>query len=217
MRARVISKITLALALLAVTILAASPDLVTTASALVESPTPGSLLANGSLERGVYSPTNNPTAWERRRAESGTGSVFTWEDAVAHSGSKSAKITSPTPSYGAWVQTLTVQPETVYILSGWIKTENLIGVGALSTSGANLSIPEASTRSQARFGTTGWTYVGFRFNSGQNSQVTVAAQAGDPSGFVIGAAWFAALSASYGSTRSRPTRTTWCYTHPRRL
>ena len=56
--------------------------------------------------------------------------------------------------------------------------------------GANLSIIGGYTRSAGIFGTTGWRYASLVFNSGSNTQVTVAARLGMYSGTTTGTAWF---------------------------
>jgi hypothetical protein len=150
---------------------------------------PINILMNGSFEQGDFSPTEAPDFWSQGSYD--PSAVFTWDDTQAYEGSRSVKITSDTPNDAYWLQTIYVQPNTTYVVSGWIKTEN-VGHSAQSVDrGANISIMGYwDWYSTPLFGTNDWTYVSFVFNSGDRTQMTLAARLGYWSGTATGTAWF---------------------------
>jgi len=146
------------------------------------------LLINGGLEDGYYWPEGSPTGWVRDAYN--PQAVFTWDNTQAHTGSRSMKITGPVPSDARWIQTVNVQPETIYVLSGWVKTENVSHTDSLVDAGANLCLYGTWTRTPGLFGTNGWTFVTLLFNSGPDTQITVGARLGYWSGGSSGTVWF---------------------------
>ena len=141
------------------------------------------LLTNGSFETG----DSSPIPWTNGSHE-GTG-TFAWVDS-GFLGGKSVQITAnPNPVTDAWwIQTVTVQPNTDYILSGWIKTEN-VTEGA----GANLGLYNTWTHTEGVWDSEDWTYRTLPFNSGAATEVTVAARLGYWAGVSSGTAWFDGL------------------------
>ncbi len=171
-----------ALTLLAAVAIPAGTVVASTYSASVN------LLVNGSFEEGSYSPTSSPNGWiPDAFASSG---VLTWDNTQAHDGSKSVKITAPLPNDARWIQTVTVQPDTNYLLSGWIKTENVAHSIEAVDAGANLSILGTWTHTDGLIGTHDWTYVSMVFNSGPDTEIMIAPRLGYWSGTTTGTAWF---------------------------
>lgn len=148
------------------------------------------LVSNSSMEEGVYLPTNSPNNWRSDQWDSTLGTVFSWDDRVAHSGSKSVKINSPVANDARWLQDISVQPNTNYILSGWIKTENVEHSGQPVDAGANLTLFNTWTHSEGVYGTTNWQFVQLSFNSGDNLNVTIGGRLGYWGGTTVGTAWF---------------------------
>ena len=146
------------------------------------------LLTNPGFENGSYSPSAAPTGWTRDAWQSGAG--FTWDNTQSYGGSKSVKVEAITANDARWIQTVSVTPNTQYVLSGYIKTVNVAHTSQSQDAGANLSILGGYTSTPALFGTNGWKYVSVVFNSGSNTQVTVAARLGMYSGVTTGTAWF---------------------------
>ncbi|WP_347275599.1 carbohydrate binding domain-containing protein [Candidatus Kuenenia sp.] len=147
------------------------------------------LLLNGSFEDGNFSLTGFPSDWTPDAFD--PSATLIWDNSQAHLGSKSVKIEAPTPNDARWIsQTVTVQPNTNYLVSGWIKTENVAHSSQSVDAGANLSLFGTWTRSEGLFGTNDWTYVSFVFNSGSDTQVTIAARLGYWSGTTTGTVWF---------------------------
>lgn len=146
------------------------------------------MLTNSSFEDGDYATNSAPTGWEREIFNP-AGSLI-WDDSQAHIGSKSVLITSDVPNDASWTQTVAVQPDTDYLVSGWIKTENVTHSTQSVNVGANLSLFGTWTHSAGLVGTHDWTQIGFSFNSGGNTEVTIAARLGYWSGTTTGSAWF---------------------------
>jgi hypothetical protein len=150
--------------------------------------TAANLLVNGGLEDGYYFPDGSPTGWTHEAYN--PQAVFTWDNTQAHTGSHSVKITGPVPSDASWIQTVNVQPDTLYVLSGWIKTENVAHTDQLVDAGANLCLYGTWTRTPGLFGTNNWTYVSMLVNSGSATQLTVGARLGYWAGVAGGTVWF---------------------------
>jgi len=147
-------------------------------------PAPGSLL-NGGFEDGSTAPAQWATeAWASGRT------TFTWDIAHPRSGSRSIKIVSDQEDDARWIQTVVVQSQTDYRLSGCIKTENVAHRPDGTDAGANLSLMGGWIRSEGVFGTSDWTCTSVVFNTGTDTQVTVAARLGFYSGTTTGTAWF---------------------------
>jgi hypothetical protein len=85
-----------------------------------------------------------------------------------------------------WVQTVGVASDSNYFLSGWIRTDGVGPIGSERGAGASLSLFGTWTRSEHLLGTSEWTCNGIRFNSGSDSQVTVAARLGHWGGAAAG-------------------------------
>jgi hypothetical protein len=153
-------------------------------------PTPSSnLLINGSFEDGTYAPDASPDGWTQD-AWNWSRVAFLWDDTQAHTGNRSIRITHNDLNDSRWIQTVPVQPNTDYHLSGWIKTENVAHANELVDAGANLSVFGTFTYIGELFGTNDWTYVSLVFNSGDNANVTIAARLGYWAGTTTGTVWF---------------------------
>jgi hypothetical protein len=149
---------------------------------------PSNLLSNGSFEDGDYSPTSSPADWARDAWQ--PSAVLTWDDTQARAGDKSVKIYAPTANDVTWIQTVDVEPSTVYFLSGWIKTDNVSHASQSADAGANLSLYGTWERSAGVFGSQDWTRSSILFNSGDDTEVIVGARLGYWAGTTTGTAWF---------------------------
>ncbi|ELZ43467.1 secreted glycosyl hydrolase [Halorubrum saccharovorum DSM 1137] len=144
------------------------------------------LMANPSAENGSGS---SPDSWSTATfAGTATG---TWAEGTASDGSRSLQMDSAEGADAGWQQTVSVEPNQQYELSGKIKTENLQTVdgtghggiedapfGAAITVGqiANASYPDLNYNAiTERFtGTTdGWQEVSTTFNSGNNQELDI--------------------------------------------
>jgi len=143
---------------------------------------PVNVLLNGGFEDGGTTPDFwSQDAWIM------SNSTFTWDSAEKHSGNRSVKISNDATNDARWVQTISVQPHARYRLSGWIKTQSVAQNG---DRGANLSILDTYTSTNALYGTNDWTYVSVDCETGSRTNVQVAARLGMYSGDTIGTAWF---------------------------
>ena len=90
-----------------------------------------------------------------------------------------------------FAQTVEVEPETLYCLSGYVRAENVEG-----GHGANLSVEGIYAFSDRYFDTEGeWEYIEYYGETGPDQdQITVFARLGGYSGVSTGKAWFADLS-----------------------
>jgi hypothetical protein len=113
-----------------------------------------------------------------------------WDNAVAHSGSNSARIGSPEPNDAHLTQNVLVDPHTDYVLSGWIKTENVQQSEDPNYAGANIGLFDTWEHTPGLFGSHDWTFVSMEFNSGDYVQITIACRLGHWGGTATGTAWF---------------------------
>lgn len=141
-------------------------------------------LVNGSFESGSYDPAGTPDGWSKSAWDTG-GASFTWDNTSAVSGTKSARIDASASNDAYWSQPVSVQPNTNYILSGWIRTQDVAG-GA----GASFGLFGRWDHSAGLFGTNDWTYVTFPFNSGSDNVVYPAARIGHWGATSTGTVWF---------------------------
>lgn len=152
------------------------------------------LLLNGSFEDGAFAPDADPTAWTRD-AWDWSRSTFTWDNGQTHSGTRSIKITNETANDARWTQTVPVEPNTDYRLSGWIRTEGVAHTQESIDAGANISVFDSPqfrmwTYAGGLFGDNDWTYVSLVFNTGDITELTIAPRLGYWYGTTTGAAWF---------------------------
>ena len=140
------------------------------------------LVQNGSFELPAPTPENYPFNWTTPWLPD----VQLYRDnTTAHSGASSVRISLPSVGDAWFQQQVTVEPETQYLLTGWIKTENVH-----SGAGANLSLVDTYTQSEGRFGTTDWTRVYLWFNSGPKTKITIGPRLGNWAFPTSGTAWF---------------------------
>jgi alpha-N-arabinofuranosidase len=120
---------------------------------------------NGSFEQ---LDGDNPGGWKtavwQRAAEFSV-------DGVAHTGSRSARISSREGGDASWTTIVLVKPYARYRLTGWIKTE---GVDAGTGMGALLNLHGLNRlRTAAVTGTQGWTRVELDFNTEENDSIQI--------------------------------------------
>jgi murein DD-endopeptidase MepM/ murein hydrolase activator NlpD len=113
-------------------------------------------------------------------------SVFTLDRSIAHGGGRSARITSMTENDARWTQHVAVRPNASYVLSGWIRTENVRS----DVIGASLGLVDDWTRTTDLRGTQGWTYVEVTIDTGTRSDLWIGCRLGHWSNTTTGTAWF---------------------------
>ena len=90
-----------------------------------------------------------------------------------------------------FAQDVAVQPNTNYLLSGWVKTEGVTLVEKIRHVGANLSVLEfANKHSLSVTGDSEWSYLALQFNSGPLTKVQARARLGFTNSTCTGKAWF---------------------------
>ena len=144
---------------------------------------PDQLLQNDGFELSDYPYSTAPLNWTTN-LWSPSAQLF-HDNTTHHSGFSSARITAATANDAWFSQEVTVEANTFYLLTGWIKTEN-VSAGA----GANLSLVGTWTHTQGLLGTNNWTRVSLWFSSGSSTRLTIGARLGYWSGTSSGTAWF---------------------------
>jgi hypothetical protein len=136
-----------------------------TSNVTVTTPSVTNLITNPGFENGT-------TGWD-------VGNSFSVSTADKHAGNQSMLVTGGCPAnYGCWTnlfQTVTVTPNTDYLLTFWIK-------GAASPTTVSAIVSEANWGPQLVqkniTPTTSWVMQSMTFNSGSNSQIMVIFQDG---------------------------------------
>ena len=136
------------------------------------------MLRNGGFEDGSSSPADWLTDSLQGNA------TFQWDGSVTHLGARSAKITLSGQGIARWVQTVLVDQDSEYELTGWIRTQNVQDpTDQWWTNGARLgaygadSYMAAST--QGLRGTQGWTQVSVRFVTGKTTRAKITCTLGE--------------------------------------
>ena len=142
-------------------------------------------LLNPGAEAGV----SMPDKWKSGALMPGS-SVLKWASNQFHAGTRSLKIVNLQANDAYWTQSVVVQPNTDYQLSGWIKTKDVAHSNDAVDAGANLSILGGDERTPGLFGSNDWTFVSLTFNTEARTSITVAAQVGFEAGKTTGTAWF---------------------------
>lgn len=131
----------------------------------------------------------------------GTWKVNTWRQnnaaatvvsGEAKEGRKSVTVRSPLVADDAmYEQTIAIKPNMLYLLSGWIKTKDVVVAEPNGQRGANLSVEGLNGEvSRSLQGTNDWIYVTLVFDSRQRNEVTVRARLGFHYSTAKGEAWF---------------------------
>lgn len=76
---------------------------------------------------------SNPDSWDTQSYL--PGAVFQWVSNQSVAGSKSVKIVMNSANDARWLQLVGVMENTDYVLSGWIKTQNVAHTNQASTPG----------------------------------------------------------------------------------
>jgi alpha-N-arabinofuranosidase len=133
-----------------------------------------------------------------RTANFGARGVFSVDDTVAHSGTRSARISSTDGADAGFQAIVSVAPYSKYRLSGWIKTQDLkpgSGKGALfNLHGMDIMTPAVS-------GTQDWTRVEVVFDSQGNDALTINCLFGGW-GRASGTAWYDDVALELLSSRT---------------
>jgi HYR domain-containing protein len=144
---------------------------------------PLNLLNNPGFELPVETPNATPLNWTT--SQWSPVSNFSRDHDVSHSGSSSIRIITSSMNDAWFSQNVNVEPNTPYLLTGWIKTQG-VDYGA----GANFCLAGTWTHTEGVFGTRDWTFVRLLFNSGSATQINIGARLGYWGSLSAGTAWF---------------------------
>jgi dolichyl-phosphate-mannose-protein mannosyltransferase len=135
------------------------------------------LLKNPSFESGMEG--WEFSAWDKK-------GVSKIEEGDARDGTKSFMIENATADDSFLRQTVTVKPNTLYRLSGVIKTENV----ETKNFGATLSLEGTFETTKSIERSKSWTRVEFEFDTGPLATIKVGCRLGHNSSKATGKAWF---------------------------
>ncbi|MBN2531503.1 MAG: aryl-sulfate sulfotransferase [Spirochaetales bacterium] len=120
-------------------------------------------------------------------------SKFLLEKKEARSGKKSVKIVSVQENDSQWFQIINLEPQTMYRLSGWIKTKDIPLDSTVPAAGASLVADLGKAGyfvTQDVKGTTDWTFCSIDFFSGNAIKVKIQLRLGFYGAITTGTAWF---------------------------
>ncbi len=143
----------------------------------------GNLVKNGSFEN-AEKPMWKGDSWRQRP------DCWRMVPGQSHGGEKSLFINNPENDDVTVTQTVAVKPGKRYLLSGWVKTEN---VRALETKshGAYLYVSGGHDVQNTNLeGTKDWTYQAIVFLSLNRNSVSISASLGNFASTATGKAWF---------------------------
>ena len=157
-------------------------------------PTDNNLLQNGSFETpGAFGQVGTPQAWEGMTM--GTFPAVVQDCTVAHEGRCSIKIMTDKPVLTSIIQTLKLQPNHYYRLTGWVKTENIETSGEADAYGTLVVLPNAidpntkMIKDANHGGTTDWTRLQVEFQADATGVMNIICNFCGQ-GFSTGIMWF---------------------------
>ncbi len=147
---------------------------------------PVNLLQNASFEN--LDEEGNPIAWFTDAYVLRTGVTQFSVSETARTGQHAIMIENFDMNDARFAQTVKVEPNSIYRLSGWVCADHILDAGH----GANLSIEGVYIFSDSLYETNGeWTFLELYGRTGKDQKtVTVFARVGGYSGESQGAAWF---------------------------
>jgi hypothetical protein len=113
-----------------------------------------------------------------------------------HSGTRSFKLAAEKPNHLWWSQSVRLDPHSTYLLSAWIRAENVARSTENNDRGANVAIHFISPdkfpqSSEPLYDTAGeWRHVSLQFTTLTKTEAEVLLQLGADSGMTSGVAWF---------------------------
>jgi len=139
------------------------------------------MILNSSFEEG---PEDAPAQWQ---PSTWAGSALFHTSSEKQEGQRSIMIVSRTGADAGWKAVVPVEPQTVYRLTGWIKTDQIVPG---SSRGALLNVHELyGVETKPLTGTQDWTQVQVLFNSNNRRKVTINCLFGGW-GQATGKAWY---------------------------
>ena len=143
------------------------------------------LIVNGSFESTIEK------EWQEEswRGDKGLVQIV---DSDPKDGKRSLTVHSSNQSgdIAGYTQKVKVKPNTSYRLSAWIKSKDVVVVDKKLKIGANVSIVGGYEASESLIGSNDWNYVVLKFDTGERTEVEVAARIGLYNSLARGQAWF---------------------------
>ena len=125
-------------------------------------------------------------------------SKFTRDFDIKHSTYNSYKIASLSQNNAAFYKEIEVQPNTVYKVSCFVKTDNVVPEKVNTDGGANIGIIESYEISKSIIGTNDWQQIEMMFNSQNRTSVKIGFRLGGNTGTAQGTAWFSDIKVEKG-------------------
>ena len=116
--------------------------------------------------------------------------VASRQEQVRHGGTHSVQFETAEADDARLLQNVVVKPNTEYLLSGWIKTQDVFITQDGGRSGASLAIEETHQSTASVIATKDWTYVTLQFNSGDRTELHLGPRLGHFGSTCTGTAWF---------------------------
>ena len=146
-----------------------------------------------SLNNPGFEAANPTDGWEVTTY--GASPIIVRDTAVHHDGTSAMRINSREPSDTALGQELTLKPGAFYLLSGWVKTENLDPHGAPVAGTLQVQLPGGKgilASGENHVGSTAWSQIQIPFAAPGNGRVRICVfYTGFGKG--TGVAWFDGL------------------------
>ncbi|HOQ00383.1 MAG TPA: glycosyltransferase family 39 protein [Acetivibrio clariflavus] len=143
--------------------------------------------SNGVLNPGFEESDSDIAFWDKWSYNTSTEVTLITDPGLAHSGNNCVRITNTSANDSRIRQMVSVKENTLYKISGWIKTENVSEQGK----GAIISIFGTFISTTELKGTNDWTYVELYGRTGPDQRVIeLTAGVGGHSGESTGTAYF---------------------------
>jgi hypothetical protein len=150
--------------------------------------TAGNLVVNGTFEKGMEGWTLHS------HHNSGT---MAFDETERHNGKPSLRVNNPTTPEGddtSVTQKITVQPNTRYQMSAYIKTKDVEAVKRGGKNGACVAVVGGYKKTPDVSQTKAWTRVTADFVTGKETEISFGPRLGFYSGLTTGTAWFAEVT-----------------------
>lgn len=150
----------------------------------------GALAEENLLENGDFETLDSrglPVGWTQDAYRMQEGYTLYTVGENPHSGDHCVSIENVADNDARFAQTVAVEPESLYRLSGWIRSDGIQDMGR----GANLSIEGVAVFSESIYATNGWEYIEWYGETGEDqTEVTIFVRLGGYSGETRGKASF---------------------------
>lgn len=127
---------------------------------------------------------------------------FTRDSSVVCSDADSYKIENKDYNDAMFYKEIKVEPNTAYLVTCMVKTDNVINQNDKYIGGAQISINNTTECSEALTGTNDWTELTFMFNSNNRTSLEIGFRLGGYDEYSKGTAWFSDFTIEEGNMDS---------------